>query len=136
MAMYLLDTNHASPLVTPHHPLRQRVVQQLDTGDSFAICVPVLTETIFGIGILPRAPQNRAVWAHLQPRFPCYIPDETGAELAADLQIALRRHGRQLATVDALIAVITLRYDLILLTTDGDFHAVPNLQYENWLQPQ
>jgi tRNA(fMet)-specific endonuclease VapC len=136
MAMYLLDTNHASPLVTPHHPLRQRVVQQLDTGDSFAICVPVLTETIFGMASCHAHLKTVQYGRTYNPRFPCYIPDETGAELAADLQIALRRHGRQLATVDALIAVITLRYDLILLTTDGDFHAVPNLQYENWLQPQ
>jgi tRNA(fMet)-specific endonuclease VapC len=134
MTAYLLDTNHASPLVTLGHPLRQRVLQQLDAGDSFAICVPMLTETLFGIGILPRAAQNRAEWAQLQPALPCYIPDETDAMLAADLQIALRRQGRQLATVDALIAVIALRYDLTLLTTDGDFRAVPNLRYENWLQ--
>ncbi|MDP9312439.1 MAG: type II toxin-antitoxin system VapC family toxin [Chloroflexota bacterium] len=136
MPTYLLDTNHASPLVTPQHPLRQRVLQRLDAGDSFTICVPVLTETLFGIGILPRAAQNRAEWAQLQPRLPCYIPDETDAAFAAELQIALRRQGRQLATIDALIAVITLRYDLILLTTDGDFRAVPRLQHENWLQPQ
>ena len=135
MATYLLDTNHASPLVTPQHPLRQRVLQQLDAGDSLALCVPVLTETLFGIGILPRAVQNRSEWTKLQPLFPCYIPDEVDAELAADLQIALRRQGRQLATVDALIAVIALRYDLILLTTDGDFRVVPNLQHQNWLQP-
>jgi tRNA(fMet)-specific endonuclease VapC len=128
---YLLDTNHASPLVTLGHPLRHRVLQQLDAGDSFALCVPMLTEPLFGI--LPRAAQNRAEWAQLQPAFPCYIPDETDAMLAADLQIALRRQGWQLATVDALIAVIAIRYDLTLLTSDGDFRAIPDLGYENWL---
>ncbi len=133
MPTYLLDTNHASPLVTPGHPLRQRVLQQLDAGDQFAICVPVLTETLFGIGILPRAAQNRAEWAQLQPRLACYIPDETDAALAAELQIALPQRGKQLATVDALIAVLALRYELVLLTTDGDFLAVPNLHHENWL---
>jgi hypothetical protein len=46
MAAYLLDTNHASPLVTLQHPLRQRVLQHPDTGDSFAICVPVLAERL------------------------------------------------------------------------------------------
>lgn len=136
MAAYLLDTNHASPLVTPGHPLRQRVLERLDAGDSFAICVPILTETLFSIGILPRAVQNLAEWARLQPLFPCYIPDETDAALAAELQVALRRQGRQLATVDALIAVVVLRYDLILLTTDGDFQAVPHLQQENWLRTE
>jgi predicted nucleic acid-binding protein len=132
MTAYLLDTNHASPLVTLGHPLRQRVLHQLDAGNSFTISISMLTETLFGIGILPRATQNRAEWA--QPAFICYIPDETDATLAADLQIALRRQGRQVATVDALIAVIALRHDLTLLTTDGDFRAVPHLRYENWLQ--
>ncbi len=134
MSDYLLDTNHVAPLVTPGHPLRQRVRQHQGKGDSFAICVPVLTETLFGIGILPRAVQNLAEWARLRPLFPCYIPDETDAELAATLQISLRRQGWQLETVDALIATIALRYNLLLLTTDGDFQAVPNLQYDNWLK--
>ena len=64
---------------------------------------------------------------------PCYVPDEWDAESAADLQLALRRRGRQLETVDSLIAVVTLRYGLILLTTDKDFQAVPGLPQENWL---
>jgi hypothetical protein len=64
---YLLDTNHASPLVTLGHPLRQRVLERLEAGDTFAVCVPVVAETVSGIGILPRAAQNRAEWARLQP---------------------------------------------------------------------
>ncbi len=133
MAEYLLDTNHASPLVTIGHPLRQKILQQAEAGDTFSICVPVLTETVFGISLLPRAIQNRAEWARLQPLLTCYIPNETDAMLAAELQIALRRQGRRLATVDALIAVIALRHDLTLLTTDNDFNAIPELKFESWL---
>ncbi|WP_164689624.1 type II toxin-antitoxin system VapC family toxin [Herpetosiphon llansteffanensis] len=70
----------------------------------------------------------------IQPLFPCYLPDETDALHAAELQIALRRQGRQLATVDALIAALALRYGLVLLTTDKDFDAVPELRIENWLR--
>jgi predicted nucleic acid-binding protein len=55
MADYLLDTNHASPLVTLSHPLRQRILQSLNDGDNFATCVPVVAETLFGIALLPRA---------------------------------------------------------------------------------
>ena len=33
----------------------------------------------------------------------------------------------------SLIAVIALRYDLTLLTTDGDFQAIPGLRLENWI---
>ena len=134
MVAYLLDTNHASPLVTRGHPLRQRVRQRAAAGDTFAICVPVLTETLFGISLLPRALQNRTEWARLQPLLPCYIPDEVDGAAAATLQLALRRQGRQLATVDATIAAVALRYDLVLLTTDGDFLAVPGLPVENWLR--
>lgn len=133
MTNYLLDTNHASPLITLGHPLRKRVLHRLDEGDSFAICVPVLAETLFGIGMLPRAAQNLAEWERLKPLLPCYIPDETDAEFAAELQVSLRRHGWRLATVDALIAAVALRYDLTLLTADQDFQAIPRLQHENWL---
>ncbi len=134
MSSYLLDTNHVSPLVTFGHPLRDAVLQRLDEGDAFAICVPVITESLFGIGILPRAIQNRAEWKRLRPRMTCYIPDETDAETAAELQLSLRRRGWQLEALDALVAVTALRHQLILLITDGDFQAVPNLQRENWLE--
>ncbi|MBX3055822.1 MAG: type II toxin-antitoxin system VapC family toxin [Anaerolineae bacterium] len=133
MANYLLDTNHASPLITISHPLRERILQRPDDGDNFAICVPGITETLFGIALLPRAKQNLAEWERLKPLLTCYIPDETDAEFAAQLQIALRSRGRQLETVDALVAAIALRHDLILLTTDKDFQPIPQLQLENWL---
>lgn len=133
MENYLLDTNHASPLVTLSHPLRERILQRLDVGDTFAVCVPVITETLFGIGMLSRASQNLAEWQRLKSMIPCYVPDAIDAELAAELQIALRVRGRQLETVDALIAAVTLRHSLTLLTTDKDFRAVPSLQQENWL---
>lgn len=133
MTDYLLDTNHASPLVTIGHPLRLRVLQNLQDGHSFALCVPSLAETLYGISVLPRADENRAEWGRLRPLLPCYIPDEQDAAHAADLRIALRRQGRQLETVDSLIAVIALRNDLVLLTTDGDFKDIPQLKRENWL---
>lgn len=132
MTAYLLDTNHASPLVTLHHPLRQKILAAMDAGDTFAITVPVLTETLYGISVTPRGKQNRVIWAQLEPQIICYVPNAIDATKAADLQIRLRREGRQLATVDALIAIIALRYNLVLLTTDNDFKAVPDLRQESW----
>lgn len=66
MAAYLLDTNHAASLVTLHHPLRQKVLTAIDADDTFAITVPVLVETLYGISITPRGAQNRIVWAQLE----------------------------------------------------------------------
>lgn len=133
MANYLLDSNHASPLVTLHHRLRTRVLEAMRDGHSFAICVPVLSEVWYGISVLPRAAQNRHEWMQLRQFLPCHQIDEKDGELAAELQISLRLQGQQLETVDALIAATALRYNLVLLTSDGDFKAVPNLQRENWL---
>ena len=88
---------------------------------------------LFGIGLLPRADQNRAEWQRLRLDFACYTPDEADAERAAHLQIQLRRQGWQLGTVDALIAAVALRYGLTLLTTDKDFTAIPAVKQDNWL---
>jgi tRNA(fMet)-specific endonuclease VapC len=132
MTNYLLDANHASPMVTLGHPLRQRVLS-LQVNGTFAIAVPVLVEVLYGLRLLPRSEQNLAEWARLRLNFYCYIPDESDAEQAAELQVLLRRRGWQLATVDALIAAVALRYNLTLLTTDKDFAAIPQLKQENWL---
>jgi predicted nucleic acid-binding protein len=132
---YLLDTNHAAALVTLRHALRQRVLLRVQANDTFAITIPVVAETLYGIGLLPRGAQNLAEWARLRPSLACFIPDKADAENAAALQRALRRQGWQLETVDAFIAVVSLRYDLVLLTSDNDFGPVPNLKQENWLCP-
>jgi predicted nucleic acid-binding protein len=135
MAVYLLDTNHISPLVTLVHPLRKRVLNSLQAGNTFSIAVPALTELLFGISILPRARQNLEEWERLKPSFNYYDIDRQHAEQAAKLQVALRRQGWQLETVDALIATVALQNGLILLTTDNDFSPISELQQENWLQP-
>lgn len=133
MANYLLDTNHLSPLTTLEHPLRKRVLERLAHGDTFDVPVPALAELLFGIGMTPRARQNREEWERLKPDFGYHDATVPDAEQAADLQVVLRRRGWQLGTVDALIATVALRNNLVLLTTDRDFAAVPGLLTENWL---
>ncbi len=133
MTVYLLDTNHLSPLVTLSHPLRQRFLEAQAGGHTSALTVPVLTETIFGISLAPRARQNLAEWRRLLPGLIMIDLDRVDAERAAGLQIQLRRRDWQLATVDALIAAVALRHHLTLLTRDNDFSAIATLPQENWL---
>lgn len=127
MSSYLLDTNHVSPLVTGGHPLCRQFFQRLRGGDNFGISIPVIAEFLFGIGMTPKAVQNLQEWERLRPLVRLYIPNEQDAVSGAELQVKLRKRGRQIGTVDALIAAVALRYNLILLTTDRDFQAVPNL---------
>jgi tRNA(fMet)-specific endonuclease VapC len=133
MPGYLLDTNDLGRLVDPPHPLRTRLRTATEAGDVFYIILPIIIETVAGFSILPRAAQNWAEWEVLRPFLALLPIDEDDAVDATELQVILHRAGRQLATADALIATIALRYDLTLLTTDGDFTSVASLRLENWL---
>jgi predicted nucleic acid-binding protein len=132
MAEYLLDTNHLSPLVTLEHPLRERILLRMQAGDTFSIPSPALNEFLFGISVLPRAKQNLEEWERFKYQFNYYAIDRVSAERSATLRVTLRKRGLQLEALDSLIAIIALRYDLILLTTDKDFHPIPNLRYDSW----
>jgi predicted nucleic acid-binding protein len=133
MVRYLLDTNHLSPLVTVGHRLRDRVLSSLGSGNEFAIPVPVLAEFLFGVRMTTRAIVNLKEWERLHDSFGYYRIGRSEAEGAAELQVTLRHTGWQLATVDALIATVALRNKLTLLTADGDFSSIAQLQQENWL---
>lgn len=135
MTRYLVDTNHLSPLVTQGHPLRARLLEQIEQGHQFAIPVVVLAELLVGIQLIPRAKANLAEWSRLRNGFGYYAIGREEAEEAAAMQLAMRRRGRQLATTDAFIATIAIRNELTLLTTDRDFEAIPSLTLENWLRP-
>lgn len=132
MGRYLLDTNHISPLITRDHALLSLVLTRVEQGDEFYICIPALSEFFFGIYSLPRAKDNQYRWQKIEHRFDYIALDKQDAERAAQLRLDLRRKGWQLGLVDALLAVVALRYELTLLTTDKDFTAVPHLPQENW----
>lgn len=78
------------------------------------------------------------LFSQITSTLPYFLPAQLGktkgledAEKAAILQLELRRQDWQLGTIDALIAAVALRYDLVLLTTDRDFQAIPGLPQEN-----
>lgn len=135
MTNYLLDTNHISPIITLEHPLRQKILTQLQGGDIFSIATPALGEFLFGIGTLPRAKRNLREWERIKQDFEYYSVDQTDAEQSAKLRLTLRQRGWQLGIIDSFIAVVALRNDLILLTNDKDFGAISELKQENWRAP-
>ena len=131
MSGFLLDTNHASRLVRRREPLRARLlVRPFD----FHLCPVVLAEVRHGL-TRKNLTKFLAEWDRLAPRLTWLPIDWEDAARAADLQTTLESNGRQLALPDALIAAVAIRYDLTLLTADGDFAGVPGLRVENWLVP-
>ena len=60
-------------------------------------------------------------------------PDREDHIAAAELRNACRSAGVQLGTVDAVIAQLCVRHDLMLLTTDRDFaHAAKHSKLKLW----
>ena len=60
-------------------------------------------------------------------------PDRVDHVAAAGLRNACRQKGVQLGTVDALIAQLCIRHDVILLSTDLDFvHAAKHCSLKVW----
>lgn len=60
-------------------------------------------------------------------------PDREDHVAAAGLRNMCRRSGVQIGTVDALIAQLCIRHDLVLLSTDQDFvHAAKHCRLKVW----
>ena len=52
---------------------------------------------------------------------PLIVPARDDHIDAAALRNTCRRHGIQVGTIDALLAQLCIRHDLVMLTTDRDF---------------
>ena len=55
---------------------------------------------------------------------PLLVPDRSDHVAAAELRNRCRGEGVQVGTIDALIAQLCRRHDLLPLTTDGDFRQI------------
>ncbi len=64
---------------------------------------------------------------------PFISPDRADHIEAAKLRNHCRRNGVQIGTIDALLAQLCIRHDLILLSTDAEFrHAARFCPLRNW----
>ena len=103
MAEYLLDANHASPLVTTGHRLRKRVLDELRNGHEFFVSVPALAEALFGISVLPRATLNRAEWVRLSRFITCIELDEQNAKLITEIEKRVTERDQRIEELKAEI---------------------------------
>jgi tRNA(fMet)-specific endonuclease VapC len=58
--------------------------------------------------------------------------DTETTRLYGAVYIELRRGGRALSQVDMMLAALARQHKLVVLTTDRDFEALPDLTIENW----
>jgi predicted nucleic acid-binding protein len=55
---------------------------------------------------------------------PFVTPERRDHIEAAELRDACRRRGRQIGAIDALLAQLCIRHELVLLTTESDFAGI------------
>lgn len=129
---YLLDTNHMGAALRPVSVVRDRIYRARRDGSRFGTCIPVLCELEVGILQLHRPEEYRRDLARLMTQVRLWPLDDRVVARYGLIYQDLRRRGRALSQVDMMLAAMASVLDLILLTSDRDFEALPEIRAENW----
>lgn len=136
MPTYLLDTNHLGRAVkggASGSDLRNELSRRRAQGDRIGTCAPVLCELEIGI-LQTRDPDAyRRSLRSLVRQLRVWPLDGETARIYGTLWLDLRGRGRVLSQVDVMIAALAIQHALVVLSTDKDFDALPQLRRENWL---
>jgi len=96
------------------------LIQALEIGETVLTTGLVLQELLQGFA----GPKSSERIVERFAALPLVAPDREDHIDAAALRNRCRRAGVQIGTIDALLAQLCLRHDLIMLTADQDFAAI------------
>lgn len=102
---------------TREGPQVRALRQALERGDAIIGTGLILQELLQGF----TGPKARAGLIERFAALPFLNPDRHDHIEAASLRNQCRRKGVQMGTIDALLAQLCIRHELLLLTTDRDF---------------
>lgn len=94
------------------------LVRALETGERIVTTGLVLQELLQGFS----GPKAHNQILDRFAAFPLIVPDREDHVAAASLRNLCRKRGVQVGTIDALLAQLCLRHELVLLTGDEDFN--------------
>lgn len=108
------------------------VCNLIEDADTIFLPVIVLGELLYGAFNSTRQHKNEQdVRKFLEQSV--FVPmDETIAARYASLRLELKKIGRPIPENDLWIAAICLEFNVTLLSRDGHFDNIPNLQLINW----
>jgi tRNA(fMet)-specific endonuclease VapC len=129
---YLLDTNHVGLAVDRASIVGQRILEARLAGVRLGTCLPVLCEIEAGLRQVRHRVKYRRDLDHLLTQLRVWPMDLKTTRLYGDLYLELRQRGRVLSQVDIMIAALARQVKLIILTTDRDFEALPDIRTEDW----
>lgn len=98
-------------------PAVVRLRRALGGGEALFSTGLVLQELLQGF----LGPKARNAIIERFAALPLLVPDREDHIAAAEIRNACRRAGVQIGTIDALLARLCTRYELEMLSTDGDF---------------
>jgi predicted nucleic acid-binding protein len=130
--MLLVDTSVWSLALRRDHPRRDRHVRRFHDAltDGEVVLTGVVLQELLQ-GLVDGSAKDRLV-AQLV-KLSLLVPSRDDHLMAAELFTTCRRKGVQLGTVDALLAALCIRRDLVLLSTDRDFtHAARHIGLTIW----
>jgi tRNA(fMet)-specific endonuclease VapC len=133
MPDYLLDSNHLSAALRKVSRVRDRIHQARRAGHRFISCHAVLCELEVGIQQTTKPDEYRRRLVQLLRHIRLWPLEAETTRLYGAVYIELRQKGRALSQVDMMLAALARQHKLIVLTTDRDFEALPDLSVENWV---
>jgi len=105
---------------TSADPSVQRLRDALSSGEGVFTTGLVLQELLQGF----RGPKARDAIVDRFASLPLLMPDRSDHIEAAETRNTCRRRGIQVGTIDALLAQLCVRHDLVMLSTDRDFESM------------
>ena len=96
------------------------LARALENGDPVLTTGLVLQELLQGFS----GPKSREQIVERFSALPLLVPDRQDHIEAAEVRNKCRRNGVQIGTIDALIAQLCVRNNLVLLTCDQDFQSM------------
>lgn len=113
-------------------PEVEALAAALRSGELLITTGLVLQELLQGFS----GPRARRQIVERFAALPLIAPDRRDPIDAAELRNSCRRAGVQVGTIDALLAQLCIRHDLVMLTTDRDFvHLAEHVPLQIWGQP-
>ena len=110
-------------------PAVVRLRRALGGGEALFSTGLVLQELLQGF----LGPKARNAIIERFAALPLLVPDREDHIAAAEIRNECRRAGVQIGTIDALLARLCTRYELEMLSTDGDFdRMVPQVGLTIW----
>jgi hypothetical protein len=93
------------------------LMRAIETGETLLTTGLVLQELLQGFS----GPKDRTQILDRFSAVPLLVPDREDHIAGATLRNVCRRAGVQIRTIDALLAQLCIRHDLMMLSTDEDF---------------